>query len=675
MTGKDVDRETEVSSVRARVARHRAGGSALGLALAVACGTPPEIVQGTTGLTMGTGSVGGTGGVGGSGGSAADATGGTGADPGTQGGTGAQGGTSVIDPNQGQDMMEQCPPTTCAEQGYACGSIVDACGTVLNCADEGLKCGPLEACVGGLDTPTKCMVGGGEPCELCPAVQDCSAASQLTTLTGRVVTPGRDDANVKNQLGVPNAFVYILRNKGIDDLPPIKTGIPEGGTACDRCEDQDLGPVLVGTVTDSTGAFKLEGNVPVGDEFTLVVKAGRFRRAFSYTLPMSAACQTTALPTALPDNPARLPRNMTDGLAVNIPHIAVTTGEVDAMECVLEKMGIAHDEFANPGADGSAAGRVHLYVSNIGETRTGELEFRGARLDDTTPPGSDLYGSGERLTSYDIVLADCEGGSYDQTGTERAAMGDTVVDYVNRGGRFFASHLSFTWLHENGTTAYSADDPAATGLAAAATWNNASDSSSKTGTGNIALGRPLASPHIQSFADWMASEQVTTPPAQTFKIIEPRSQVTMLGASAEEFVYNSDVTRGGMGMSAMDVTMPEDRTQQFSFNTPYAAPDEAVCGRVAYSGFHVSVAGTGGSTAPFVGAKFPDHCIAGGDMTDQEKVLLYMLFDLATCVGDTPPPPECTPTTCQELGVKCGFTGDGCGKVLDCGPCRLPTEK
>jgi hypothetical protein len=159
--------------------------------------------------------------VGGSGGSAADATGGTGADPGTQGGTGAQGGTSVIDPNQGQDMTEQCPPTTCAEQGYACGSIVDACGTVINCADEGLKCGPLEACVGGLDTPTKCMVGGGEPCELCPAVQDCSAASQLTTLTGRVVTPGRDDANVKNQLGVPNAFVYILRNKGIDDLPPI----------------------------------------------------------------------------------------------------------------------------------------------------------------------------------------------------------------------------------------------------------------------------------------------------------------------------------------------------------------------------------------------------------------------------------------------------------------------
>ena len=671
MIGKDVERETQDPRWGARVTWHRASGAALAVVLAIACGSQPQVSQGTGGLTTGAGAVGGTGGTGGTGGSAAEAAmGGTGADPGT-GGTGAQGGTTMIDPNQGQMMEEMCPATTCAELGYGCGAIVDACGKVINCADEGLTCGPLEACVGGVDTPTKCMVGGGEPCELCGAVPDCSTASQPTTITGRVVTPGRNDANVENQLGVPNAFVYILRNKGVADLPAIKSGIPEGGTSCDRCEDQDLGPVLVGTVTDATGAFKLEGNVPVGDEFTMVVKAGRFRRAFNYTLPDAAACQTTVLPTALPENPARLPRSMTDGLAVNIPHIAVSTGEVDAMECVLEKMGIAHEEFVNPGADGSAAGRVHLYVSNI-TTRAGEQEFRGARLDDMTPAGSELYGSGTRLTSYDIVLADCEGGSYDQMGTERTSMGANVIDYVNRGGRFFASHLSFTWLDRNGMAAYSADAPNATGLAAAATWSNSADNASKSATGNIALGRPLASPRIQSFADWMASEHVTTPPDQTFKIIEPRSQATMLGASSEEFVFNSDVTKSSMGM---DVVTPEDRTQQFSFNTPYAAPDEAVCGRVAYSGFHVSVSGSGGMTSPFVGAVFPDHCTAGGNLTNQEKVLLYMLFDLATCVGDTPPPPECTPTTCDELGVRCGFSGDGCGKVLDCGACPIPITR
>jgi hypothetical protein len=30
---------------------------------------------------------------------------------------------------------------------------------------------------------------------------------------------------------------------------------------------------------------------------------------------------------------------------------------------------------------------------------------------------------------------------------------------------------------------------------------------------------------------------------------------------------------------------------------------------------------------------------------------------------------SCTPLTCEELGIACGPTGDGCGDVLDCGTC------
>jgi hypothetical protein len=71
--------------------------------------------------------------------------------------------------------------------------------------------------------------------------------------------------------------------------------------------------------------------------------------------------------------------------------------------------------------------------------------------------------------------------------------------------------------------------------------------------------------------------------------------------------------------------------------------------------------------------QFPDHC--GGDLTDQEKVLLYMLFDLNACVGEVPPPPECTPATCESLGADCGFSSDGCGGVLDCGPCPIEPPK
>jgi hypothetical protein len=138
-----------------------------------------------------------------------------------------------------------------------------------------------------------CETGGAGVCPVCSGIPDCTGQPQKTILTGRVITPGRDDTNTGNQVGVPNATVYLLRTTNVADLPAIPTGIPTGGTSCDRCEDQMLGPVLAGAVTDATGAFTIEEYVPVGVEVLLVVKVGRFRRATTLTLPASAACQTT----------------------------------------------------------------------------------------------------------------------------------------------------------------------------------------------------------------------------------------------------------------------------------------------------------------------------------------------------------------------------------------------
>ncbi|HEY3499995.1 MAG TPA: hypothetical protein VGK73_35140, partial [Polyangiaceae bacterium] len=496
--------------------------------------------------------------------------------------------------------------------------------------------------------------------------------------------------NAPNQLGVPNAFVYILRTTNPMDLPPITSGIPDGGTSCDRCESQDLGPVLVSGLTDATGAFALEGNIPVNTEFLLVMKVGRFRRAITYTLPETAACATTDLPATLPENPTRLPRDMMDGLGVNMPRIAVTTGAADGMECVLEKMGISHDEFANPGADGLAPQRVHLYqggnvnpqmgAGGMGAGGTGGAgglggmggaaggkggtgqnpgfgSSPGPKIDNQTPPDREIYGDLARLQSYDIVVADCEGGGYDTNRTEAAANGDSVREYVNRGGRFFASHLSYTWLVDNGTTPFDAADPIATGLGPAAVWSNTADTGTQTAIGGVSLDRPQASPRIQNFADWMVNEGITMAGVNTFSIIQPRSQVTTIGETTEEFVYETD---GRM------------RVEQFSINTPYGAPEDAVCGRVAYSGFHVAASDP---TAVDVNANkiFPEHCT--GDLSPQEKVLLYMLFDLNACVGDPPIPPVCTPETCTTLGAECGFANDGCGNPLDCGPCPVPPPK
>src|SRR5207237_203891 len=66
------------------------------------------------------------------------------------------------------------------------------------------------------------------------------------------------------------------------------------------------------------------------------------------------------------------------------------------------------------------------------------------------------------------------------------------------------------------------------------------------------------------------------------------------------------------------------------------------------------------------GVIFPAECLPGA-MTAQEKLLEYMIFDLASCI--TPDIPTCTPKTCGDLGIGCGPAGDGCGNVLACGVC------
>lgn len=574
-----------------------------------------------------------------------------------------------------------CGTLKCADLGWKCGYTTDDCGEVVNCADEGLTCASGEVCVGGIDAPTECVAGGGGTCALCSFLPQCEETAP-TRLSGRVVTPGRADDDSGNQVGVPNALVYILQNN-VDTLPEIPVGIPSGETACDRCEDQQgqLGDVLFGAVTDATGAFTIEKYVPVGQEFTLVVKAGKFRRAVRITVPETQACSDVTLPTTLPDNPTRLPRDNSDGLFVHIPKIAVSTGQIDAMECVFSKMGLADAEFGDPGTDGNAAPRVHLYRGGTTQAPA------GASISAETPHSTALYSTLERMQQYDMVVADCEGPTADNPGpnSEAAQYGTNVREYVNRGGRMFASHLSFSWLLDNGDTPYSDATPIETGLGPSAEWlQNAANPT--TGTGVVSVDSPNASPRIDNFVEWLVNEQVITEPELSFNIVEPRNQVISLGEFSEEFIHcgvpedppeepeEPDAGPGpgpGPGPGAPAVC---DRIQQFSFNTPYGAPAEASCGRVAYSGFHVAAQADGdGMNGSFGEVVFPEHC--AGSLTDQEKVLLYMLFDLGACVGDPPPPPECKPTTCEALNARCGLAPDGCGGVLDCGPCTRPDPR
>jgi hypothetical protein len=103
-------------------------------------------------------------------------------------------------------------------------------------------------------------------------------------------------------------------------------------------------------------------------------------------LPQVVAC------TDNPINPVltHLPANRTEG---DIPHIALATGAVDPLECVLLKMGLDPAEFTTP----DQGGRIHVYRSN------------GAQMSNPTPDGPALWSSLDTLKQYDIVLLPCEG--------------------------------------------------------------------------------------------------------------------------------------------------------------------------------------------------------------------------------------------------------------------------
>ena len=624
-----------------------------------------------------------------------------------------------------------CVPKTCAQLGHTCGLASDGCGQVLNCwsgcaannpSCSG-SCGDNSACLSDQTTGAQSCVAGTPTCtgSLCSTVPTTCAANAPTRLTGTVVTPGRlVNGSYINRLPVPNALVYIPADPNVA-LPSIVQGVTVGNAAsCGRCEDEKLvadgQSVLAAAVTDYKGTFTLEGRVPVGTTFKLVVKVGKWRRVVQVPNNVSAACATRAL---LADY-TRLPASSTDGLTgTHLPRIAVSTGSVDEMECVFRNIGVAESEFTLP----TASGRVHMYRSNgaqmAGAVCSGTYRNNNGNTVQCTSNSnagcvtrqsgcsfsnndSLLYGNQTTINGYDLVVWDCEGGE------EQHNDHDAKIEtYVNNGGRMFASHFSYSWIEGNGTLDQSADWGVAgtydegTGFVSLPTGNTA-----RTGANGV---KSLL------FRDWLdyqgalsgsTAGALSTPPLATpqFSISEPRDRAgPNVGPSTDEWVYrnarlcsnnanrvctsnsdcnvcsnnssracsqNSDCQSGGscgFGGSCGNTNNP--RVQQLSFNTPYNAGDDAICGRVAYSGFHVTATDNNDS-----GDFFPGVC-SNGVLTAQEKVLVFMLFDLATCVssGDPPTPPSCTPKTaanvCPGENDACGYVSDGCGGVVNCGGC------
>jgi hypothetical protein len=488
------------------------------------------------------------------------------------------------------------------------------------CSTSGATCTNL--C---LDQPTNCS-GPNTP--------------NTTTITGKVFMPN-------GTLPVYDALVYVPNG--------TVAAVPQGIGTCDSCSAPASGDPLISTRTDHTGTFTLTNMPYRATGVPLVIQAGRWRKQITVT---PTRCGTLDLSPNATQSPTT--NNTTFGATQsatnNIPKFAVTTGGQDALQCLLRKIGIADSEFTQP----SGNGRVNLFAGSGGTNQyRSNPVFNGYTGTGTWTPGNQatrnfpnetvLYGDDtggnnnvvdtDRLYQYDAVVLTCTGSeSQSAMANYRAEM----KAYADAGGKIFASHWHHGWLEYGPSPWGGRNNPPTAPLVPIATINHQADLASPiTGTINTGFAKGSA------LSQWLQAAG-STATAGTISI-----------TGAQHTIDAIDTTR-----ATAWITIPsQNSVQYFDFNTPVGAATQ--CGRFVISDLHVS--------RDDVNDDFPSGCTSTG-MTDQEKVLAFMLFDLTSCISQ-PQPPKCTKKTCADFPAgTCGFQSDGCGGLtaVSCGSCTLP---
>ena len=478
-----------------------------------------------------------------------------------------------------------CTPKTCAQIGATCGAQSDGCGGIVMCG----TCGGNQTCNNNVCGTSATCTG------LCLQQSTCPGTA-TTSVSGTVYAPNGADP-------LPNTLVYVP-NCAVQAFTP--------GVSCGSCGSDVSGCPLVSAVTDYAGHFTIT-NMPVGTNIPLVIQNGRWRRQF--VIPSVAACVNTALPTT-GSQQLRMPRTHLEG---DIPLMAFVTGSVDALECVLRKIGIADSEFTDP----SGTGRVRMYQGDGSP---------GAVYSFNTPLEDSLWSSQATINQYDMVYFACQGDEYDQT----TAAQNVVINYANAGGRVFATHYSYVWLFDDAwsTTANWKVDQ---------TPNFATDPE----TGFI----------VTTFPQGMML-------AQWLKVLYPTSTQGQIPIQTLRHDFDSVIAPSQLWIYLNDPNYAAPVPMHYTFNTPVTAQPANQCGRVLYDDFHVEDASTIGVTK-VTNYTFPTECTVTG-MSPQEKMLEFMIFDLGSCVT----PPVCAPKTCAQQGAMCGEVGDGCSNTpLMCGTC------
>jgi hypothetical protein len=393
------------------------------------------------------------------------------------------------------------------------------------------------------------------------------AGGVKTTLRGRVFEPA-------GKIGLYNVIAYIPNAP----LPAITHG-----ASCDKCGSLAVSPVA-SALSDENGDFVLD-DVPVGEKIPLVLQVGKWRRVLEVPVQACVENNFNKKDADGREERVRLPASQDEG---ELPQIAISTGSADPLPCLLPRIGIAAKEFTAP----TGTGRVHVYRGN------------GGNISGVTNNEADLHLWNEEasLNKYDMVMLSCEGGERNQT--KSAQQKEYLRNYLNNGGRVFATHYHYTWF-KNGP----AD------VAGVATWGTTAGA----GGGPNPFNLDVSFPKGQSFSKWLKNNNAS-PDGVTLSLRDIATSITQHDAmKSTQWVYDNAGTY---------------KTKYMSFNMPIGIKPEDQCGKGVLSDIHVS-AGTTDSNIPV-------SC-GTSDLSEQEKALLFLLMDLSSCVQDDkvkPTPPR-----------------------------------
>lgn len=407
------------------------------------------------------------------------------------------------------------------------------------------------------------FVPGQEPCAGLECKRVNCGGEPATTLVGKVYDPA--GANP-----LYNVQVYIPGGADPDgELPPFSDSTADG-ISCQTCNTVALNP-LVSALTNSKGEFVLE-NVPVEKDVPIVVQIGKWRRKFRVDI------QDKCTANEVPDKTLKLPKNAKEG---DMPQIAVTSGSCDALECMLRGIGIDDSEFVVGHSD---KGHVHVFKGSGGKM--------GSDAE------AELWNDEAQLKKYDITLLSCECGEQEQNkgGTAPGARA-SMYEYLNAGGRVFATHYHYTWFKDSPQDEFKQ----------LAVWTDGFGSSDGDYDVNMSF------PKGEMMAEWLQETGATSTVGKV-PLKAVRSSVQELRDPAVSWIQ-----RGA------------DGTKFFSVNTPISSAAEDQCGRAVFSDLHITDA-----SGPSAIGSCP---ISAGGLNGQQKALEFLFFDLSACVQDDKTPP------------------------------------